>query len=228
MKKYQLISIILCLALFFSLLIVLEKSKYAIADDINEIIRFIKKTDDRKGWDTKTIEDDCIRSLVTAAVEQTTKNVVYDPSYFQIDYPNGDVPPDRGVCTDVIIRAYRSVGVDLQKEVHEDMVKNFDLYPKKWEMTETDTNIDHRRVPNLQTFFKRFGEELENSKNPESYQPGDIVIWNMPSGRPHIGMVSNFSKNGVPLIIHNIGSGPKIDNALFKFEISGHYRYFCK
>lgn len=228
MKKYQLISIILCLALFFSLLIVLEKSKYAIADDINEIIRFIRKTDNRKSWDTKTIENDCTRNLVTAAVEQTTKNVVYDPSYFQIDYPNGDVPSDRGVCTDVIIRAYRSVGVDLQKEVHEDMVKNFDLYPKKWEMTETDTNIDHRRVPNLQVFFKRFGEELENSKNPESYQPGDIVTWNMPSGRPHIGMVSNFSKNGIPLIIHNIGAGPKIDDMLFDFEISGHYRYFCE
>lgn len=228
MKKYPVVLIILCLALFFSLLIILETRKYDIADSINEVIRFIKKADDRRVWDTKVIENDCTRNLVAAAVEQTTKNVVYDPAYFHIDYPNGDIPSDRGVCTDVIIRAYRSVGVDLQKEVHEDMVKNFGLYPKKWGMTETDTNIDHRRVPNLQVFFKRFGEELEISKNPESYQPGDIITWNMPSGRPHIGLVSNFSKNGIPLIIHNIGAGPKIDNMLFSFEISGHYRYFCK
>lgn len=221
--------IILCFILFFSFLIVLGYyNRYYIADNINEFIRFAEKADDRKGWDAKVIEDDCTRNLVTAAVEQTTKNVVYDPTYFQIGYPNGDVPSDRGVCTDVIIRSYRSVGVDLQKEVHEDMVKNFDLYPKKWGMTETDTNIDHRRVPNLQVFFKRFGEELEISRNPESYQPGDIVTWNMPSGRPHIGLVSNFSKNNVPLIIHNIGTGPKIDDMLFDFEIIGHYRYFCK
>ena len=228
MKKYPIKSVILCLVLFFPLLIVLETSKYNIADSINEIIRFFEKADDKKDWDTRVIKNDCTRNLVAAAVEQTTKNVVYDPTYFQIGYPNGDVPSDRGVCTDVIIRAYRAVGIDLQKEIHEDMVKNFDLYPKKWKMTETDTNIDHRRVPNLQIFFKRFGEELEISNNPESYLPGDIVTWNMPSGRPHIGLVSNFNKNGVPLIIHNIGSGPKIDNALFKFEISGHYRYFCK
>jgi len=225
MKKYSVISAIICLTLLLSLLIVSGISKRNITNSIGEILG---SEDDKKDWETEEVEDDFTKSVVAAAIEQTTKKVVYDPAYFQIGYPNGDVPSDRGVCTDVIIRAYRSAGIDLQKEVHEDMVKNFDLYPKEWGLTETDTNIDHRRVPNLQVFFKRFGEEFEISKNPESYHPGDIVTWNMPSGRPHIGLVSNFSKNGVPLIIHNIGAGPKIEDALFAFEISGHYRYLRK
>lgn len=225
MKKYPVIPVILCLALLLSLLIVSGINKYNIASSIGEIIGL---EDDRKDWKTEVIEDDFTRSIVAAAVEQTTRKAVYDPAYFQIDYPNGDVPPDRGVCTDVIIRAYRTAGIDLQKEVHEDMVKNFGLYPNKWGLTETDTNIDHRRVPNLQVFFSRFGEELEIDKSPESYRPGDIVTWNMPSGGTHIGLVSNFTKHGVPLMIHNIGAGPKIDDALFAFEISGHYRYLCK
>jgi hypothetical protein len=225
MKKYPVILVLLCLALSLSLLIISGINKHNIANSISEIIGL---TDDKQNWKTEAIEDDFTRSIVAAAVEQTTKKVVYDPAYFQIDYPNGDVPSDRGVCTDVIIRAYRSAGIDLQKKVHEDMVKNFGLYPNKWGLTETDTNIDHRRVPNLQVFFKRFGEELEISDNPESYRPGDIVTWDMPSGRPHIGLVSNFSKNGVLLIIHNMGAGPKIEDMLFAFQISGHYRYLCK
>lgn len=216
------------MALAFSLLIVSKFSKSNIASTINEMMGLDERADDRNDWETEEIEDEFTRSIVAAAVEQTTKKVVYDPTYFQIDYPNGDVPSDRGVCTDVIIRAYRSAGIDLQKEVHEDMADNFALYPDKWGLTGTDTNIDHRRVPNLQVFFTRFGKELEISKNPESYQPGDIVTWDMPSGRPHIGLVSNLSKDGMPLIIHNIGAGPKIDDMLFDFEISGHYRYLCK
>ncbi|MDD3007085.1 MAG: DUF1287 domain-containing protein [Candidatus Pacebacteria bacterium] len=203
-------------------------SERNVAGIIREVIGFSEKFDDRTDWKTKVIDDDFTKNIVKAAVEQTTKKVIYDPAYFQIDYPNGDIPSNRGVCTDVIIRAYRSAGVDLQKEVHEDMVKNFGLYPDKWGLAETDTNIDHRRVPNLQVFFRRFGEELEISKNPGSYRPSDIVTWDMPSGRPHIGLVSNFSKNGVPLIVHNIGAGPKIDDVLFDYKISGHYRYLCK
>lgn len=225
MKKYPVILIILCLALLFSLLIISGVNKYNITSSISAIIGL---EDDRKDWKTEVIEDDFTRGIVAAAVEQTTKKIVYDPTYFRIDYPNGDVPSDRGVCTDVIIRAYRAAGIDLQKEVHEDMIKNFGLYPNKWGLTGTDTNIDHRRVPNLQVFFARFGEELEISKNPAAYRPGDIVTWNMPSGGTHIGLVSNFTKHGVPLMIHNIGAGPKIDDALFAFEISGHYRYLCK
>lgn len=227
MKKYTTLFIILCLASALSFLMISQIDKYDFINNLSRIIGFGERVN-RADWKTETIEDDLTRTIVAAAVEQTTKKVVYDPAYFQIDYPNGDVPSDRGVCTDVIIRAYRSAGIDLQKEVHEDMVKNFGLYPDKWGLTETNTNIDHRRVPNLQVFFRRFGEELETSKNPESYHPGDIVTWDMPSGRPHIGLVSNFSKNGVPLIVHNIGRGPEIDNALFEFEISGHYRYLCK
>lgn len=226
MKKYRLVLAILCIFLPVCVLIgpVLINGR-----DIPTSIRGIMRpVDERKDWETKVIEDDFTRTLVAAAIEQTTKKVIYDPAYFQIGYPGGDVPADRGVCTDVIIRAYRSAGVDLQKEVHEDMVKNFGLYPDKWGMTGTDTNIDHRRVPNLQVFFKRFGEELEITQDPKSYHPGDIVTWDMPSGRPHIGLVSNLSKDGVPLMVHNIGAGPEIDDALFDFEISGHYRYLCK
>lgn len=224
MKKRPIIFIILCLVLISFLLVLLLIDKRDFVRHISEIVQ----RNDAKYWETKPIEDDFTRTIVEAAIEQTTKKVVYDPTYFQIGYPNGDVPSDKGVCTDVIIRAYRAAGIDLQKEVHEDMVENFGLYPDKWGLTKTDTNIDHRRVPNLQVFFKRFGKELEISRNPESYRPGDIVTWNMPSGRPHIGLVSNLSQNGMPLIIHNIGAGPKIENALFDFEISGHYRYLCK
>ena len=173
-------------------------------------------------WDIKIIKDEFINNLVESAIEQTTKNITYDPSYFQIDYPNGDIPIDKGVCTDVIIRAYRSLGIDLQKEVHEDMLENFSLYPSKWGLTTTDTNIDHRRVPNLQVFFSRFGTELAIS---DSYEPGDIVTWNLGRGITHIGLVTNHYQNKTPLIVHNIGAGPKLENMLFSFEITGHYRY---
>ena len=173
-------------------------------------------------WDIKIIEDEFINTLIESAIKQTTKNITYDPSYFQIDYPNGDIPIDKGVCTDVIIRAYRSLGIDLQKEVHEDMLENFSLYPSKRGLTATDTNIDHRRVPNLQVFFSRFGTELAIS---DSYEPGDIVTWNLGRGITHIGLVTNHYQNKTPLIVHNIGAGPKLENMLFSFEITGHYRY---
>ncbi|MCK9331386.1 MAG: DUF1287 domain-containing protein [Candidatus Cloacimonetes bacterium] len=173
----------------------------------------------------KSFEDDFVEGLVNAAINQTTKKVTYDPSYFQIDYPMGDVPEDKGVCTDVIIRAYREMGIDLQEEVHKDMENNFSIYPQKWGLSSTDTNIDHRRVPNLQVFFKRFGKELLLSQNSDDYAPGDLVIWELREGIVHIGIVTNRYYNNTPLIVHNIGAGPKIENMLFSFKIIGHYSY---
>ncbi|CAN0601644.1 unnamed protein product, partial [Ectocarpus sp. 12 AP-2014] len=147
--------------------------------------------------------------LVNAALELTKQQVTYDPSYFSIDYPNGDVPSDKGVCTDVVIRAYRKTGVDLQKLVHEDMKANFTNYPKIWGLISTDKNIDHRRVPNLMTFFKHKGAEKPITDNPEDYLPGDVVCWNLGGAVTHIGIVVNKKSNNGNryLIVHNIGSG---------------------
>ena len=165
--------------------------------------------------------------LAKAAMELTKQKVTYDPSYFSIDYPNGDVPADKGVCTDVIIRAYRKLGIDLQKEVHEDMKANFNVYPKKWGLKRTDKNIDHRRVPNLMTFFKRKGAEKPLSQQASDYKPGDIVCWNLGGAITHIGIVvDKKSKDGKRnLIVHNIGGGQVIEDCLFRFKIIGHYRY---
>lgn len=165
--------------------------------------------------------------LADSAFVLTTQKVVYDPSYFQLKYPNGDVPADKGVCTDVIIRAYRKLGIDLQKEVHLDMLSNFDKYPKFWGMRKPDKNIDHRRVPNVMTFFSRNGIEKKLSLDPKDYEPGDIVCWNLGGGTTHIGIVSNLkSMDGVRyLIIHNIGAGQVIEDCLFNYRIIGHYRY---
>ncbi len=166
--------------------------------------------------------------LVQAAIKRTSYNVTYDGSYRRIDFPGGDVPNDIGVCTDVVIRSYRALGIDLQKDVHEDMKVNFHLYPKIWGLSKPDTNIDHRRVPNLQTLFKRKGVTLGKSRNPKDYQPGDLVTWMLPGNLPHIGIVIN-RKSGItgnPLIAHNIGSGPKIEDMLFRYTITGHYRYY--
>lgn len=170
--------------------------------------------------------DFCLR-LADSALSLTKQNVTYDPSYYVIGYPNGDVPPDKGVCTDVIIRAYRKLGTDLQKEVHEDMKMNFASYPHYWGLSNTDKNIDHRRVPNLMTFFKRHGTVLKITDNPDDYQPGDIVCWNLGGGTTHIGIVAqNKSTDGLrPLIVHNIGRGQVLEDCLFDFEIIGHYRY---
>lgn len=167
--------------------------------------------------------------LSEAAVDLTRSKVTYDPSYFSIPYPNGDVPANKGVCTDVVIRAYRKMNIDLQKEVHEDMKANFSKYPslKKWGLKKTDTNIDHRRVYNLETFFARNGTTKPITTNPDDYKPGDIVSWTLDNGLAHIGIViSRKSKDGKrPLIVHNIGGGQVIEDQLFAWKIVGHYSY---
>lgn len=165
--------------------------------------------------------------LSVAAMQLTEQRVIYDPSYFSIAYPNGDVPADRGVCTDVVIRAYRKLGIDLQKEVHEDMQANFSLYPNIWGLKHTDKNIDHRRVPNLMKFFERNGQVKPMSQNPSDYLPGDVVCWNLGGVITHIGIVINRkSTNGKRfLIVHNIGAGQVIEDCLFDFTIIGHYTY---
>ncbi|MDM3870156.1 DUF1287 domain-containing protein [Porticoccus sp. W117] len=169
------------------------------------------------------------QDMVSAAMDRTKQHVIYDGSYRAISYPNGDVPANIGVCTDVVIRCYRALGVDLQVLVHEDMVTNFAAYPSKriWGLNKTDKNIDHRRVPNLQTFFERHGEVLPVTEKAEDYAPGDLVTWVLPGNLPHIGIVTDrLSKtSGTPLIVHNIGSGPSLDDMLFAYEITGHYRY---
>ncbi|WP_120497041.1 DUF1287 domain-containing protein [Kiloniella sp. EL199] len=168
------------------------------------------------------------QSLAEAALERTTQNVIYDGSYYSIAYPGGDVPANIGVCTDVVIRSYRALGIDLQKLVHEDMRANFASYPKIWGLKSTDRNIDHRRVPNLRVFFTRHGQSLPLSKDAADYLPGDLVTWNLnESGSlPHIGIISNQkSSSGVPLVVHNIGFGPQLENMLFDYKMTGHYRY---
>jgi len=165
--------------------------------------------------------------FVDCTLELTNDKVTYNPGYFSIPYPNGDVPADVGVCTDVIIRAYRKVGIDLQKEVHLDMKKNFAVYPKIWGLKSTDKNIDHRRVPNLMTFFERHHAKKQISENAENYLPGDIVCWNLGGAITHIGIVvNNKSEDGLRnLIVHNIGAGQVMEDCLFKYKIIGHYRY---
>lgn len=166
-------------------------------------------------------------SLSKAAAELTEDQVVYDPSYFSIAYPMGDVPADRGVCTDVVVRAYRKCGIDLQQKVHEDMKANFAIYPQRWGLRGPDKNIDHRRVPNLMTFFERFGKVLAKGAKDSDYQPGDIVCWDLGGGMLHIGMVSDQrnSTNSRYLIVHNIGAGQVFEDVLFEYKIIGHYRY---
>jgi uncharacterized protein YijF (DUF1287 family) len=164
--------------------------------------------------------------LVDAALAQTAQKVVYDGSYRHIPYPGGDVPPEIGVCSDVLIRAYRKLGIDLQVRVHEDMSRAFAAYPHLWGLTAPDANIDHRRVPNLQTFFERRGARVSVSRDARDYRPGDLVTWMLPGNLPHIGIVAEArSDAGVPLIIHNIGRGPEVEDSLFRYPITGHYRY---
>lgn len=165
--------------------------------------------------------------LADSAVLLTKQQVRYDGSYFRISYPNGDVPADKGVCTDVVIRAYRKMGIDLQKEVHMDMKANFSIYPNNWGLRRPDTNIDHRRVPNLMTFFARHGTVLGKSMEPKDYQPGDIVCWDLGRGLTHIGIVvKKKSQDGKRyLIVHNIGAGQVLQDCLFDYKIIGHYRF---
>jgi uncharacterized protein YijF (DUF1287 family) len=172
-------------------------------------------------------QDNFYPSLSHAAIGLTNEKVIYDPSYFAISYPNGDVPAGKGVCTDVVIRAYRKVGIDLQQRVHEDMKANFARYPKNWGLSKTDRNIDHRRVPNLMTFFSRHGKKLEPTDESSSYLPGDIVTWDLGNGVTHIGIVVDRKSpdNERNLIVHNIGNGQEISDCLFQFRITGHFRY---
>lgn len=173
------------------------------------------------------VEDTIISAFAHAAYELTKQDVEYDPAYFSIPYPNGDVPANKGVCTDVVIRAYRKMGIDLQKEVHEDMAANFSKYPSIWKAKSTDRNIDHRRVPNLMTFFERKGLSLPIDKNPSTYQPGEVVCWNLGGATTHIGIVSNIrstvDQNRFQ-IVHNIGAGQVVEDCLLNFKIIGHYR----
>jgi len=167
--------------------------------------------------------------FLAAAASQIGRTVTYDPAYTTLTYPGGDVPISTGVCTDVVIRAFRRTGVDLQKEVHEDMKKAIAAYPHLWNLRSPDPNIDHRRVPNLMTYFKRRGKAIPVSHDALEYKPADIVAWRLPDGRPHIGIVSSELSEQQPdryKIIHNIGAGAQCEDRLFDFEIIGHYRYF--
>ena len=170
-----------------------------------------------------------LRELVAAAIDRTHHSVRYDPAYVRIPYPGGDVSPDTGVCSDEVIRSYRAVGVDLQKEVHEDMVKDFSAYPQKWRwlLGRPDSNIDHRRVPNLMVFLQRHGETLSITSRAEDYQPGELVTWDLGSGVPHIGIVVDRKGSGSRyMVVHNIGQGPRMEDVLFNWKITGHYRYY--
>ncbi|WP_353086216.1 DUF1287 domain-containing protein [Flavobacterium sp.] len=162
-----------------------------------------------------------------AALQVIDTSAVYTPDYVALRYPGGDVPPKTGVCTDVVIRAFRKCNIDLQKEVHEDMKAHFELYPnvKKWGLKTTDKNIDHRRVPNLEVFFSRKGKKIALSNNHLDFLPGDIVTWLVNGKLPHIGIVTHIKKEGIPMIVHNIGGGQIIEACLFKYPMVGHFRY---
>jgi uncharacterized protein YijF (DUF1287 family) len=169
---------------------------------------------------------DFTERLSNAALERTRHRVIYDGGYRPIPFPGGDVPEDRGVCSDVVIRAYRGIGVDLQFLVHEDMAANFSAYPSLWGLSRPDPNIDHRRVPNLQRFFERRGQSLSIGAGAE-YRPGDLVTWRLPGNRPHIGILVNRYAPGDshPLVVHNIGAGPRLEDVLWAYPRTGHYRF---
>jgi uncharacterized protein YijF (DUF1287 family) len=178
---------------------------------------------------TKTIATTFEEKLSKAAISIIDPTITYDPSYIPIKYPNGDIPKNKGVCTDVVIRSYRKLGIDLQKEVHEDMKANFSKYPnlKKWGLTKTDTNIDHRRVPNLEIFFERNGIKLSTTKNANDYKTGEIVTWMINGKLPHIGIITaKKTENGERnLIVHNVGNGQILEDCLFSYTIVGHFKY---
>lgn len=167
------------------------------------------------------------KQLSAVALEIIDPTIKYTPDYVSIAYPNGDVPAKTGVCTDVIIRAYRKLSIDLQKEVHEDMKNSFEMYPKTWGLNRPDTNIDHRRVPNLETFFRRKGKELPITQNADDYKTGAMVTWMINDKMPHIGIVTNrLTKDGKRrLIVHNVGGGQVLEDCLFKYRITGHFVY---
>lgn len=169
-----------------------------------------------------------LRQMLDGAIAQAGVTTGYDPSYVALDYPGGDVPEKTGVCSDVVVRAFRKAGIDLQKEVHEDMKGARSEYPTRWGASGTDTNIDHRRVLNLMTYFKRRGKSLPLSNSARDYQPGDIVAWELSSGIDHIGIVTNMVSTSADrfLIVHNIGAGTRIEDVLFSWTVTGHYRFF--
>ncbi len=173
-----------------------------------------------------------VKLILADAQSQVGVTRGYDPAYRKINYPNGDVPRETGVCTDVVIRAWRTIGIDLQKEVHEDMTRAFKAYPNNWGMLKPDSNIDHRRVPNLMKYFQRKGKSLAVRAEPKGndFKPGDIITWDLGTGQTHIGIVSsetsNESNSKQPLIFHNIGAGAQHEDVLFRWKIIGHYRYF--
>jgi uncharacterized protein YijF (DUF1287 family) len=177
-----------------------------------------------------SVRQDFLKRLVAAAIERTHHAVRYDSSYVGIPYPGGDVPAGTGVCTDEVIRAYRAVGVDLQKEVHEDMKRNFSAYPQlgTYHAARPDANIDHRRVPILMVFFSRQGEVLKITDRAEDYAPGDLVAWDLGGNMQHIGIVVDRKSEatGRYLVVHNIGQGPRMEDVLFDWKIIGHYRYY--
>lgn len=169
-----------------------------------------------------------LKQLVEEAIEQSKVTTGYDPSWVKIEYPNGDVPNNTGVCSDVIVRAFRKAGIDLQKEVHEDMTRAWSEYPRKWGAQGTDTNIDHRRVLNLTTYFERQHKSLPITNKRADYLPGDVVAWELSEGVEHIGIVTNLSSESDKhfLIVHNIGAGARLEDVLLAWKIIGHYRYF--
>jgi uncharacterized protein YijF (DUF1287 family) len=169
-----------------------------------------------------------LKAIIDGAVDQVGKTTSYDPSYQKIAYPNGDVPIETGVCSDVIVRAFRKGGIDLQKEVHDDMQSNFSAYPTRWGLKGPDANIDHRRVPNLETFFARKGKSLSTTGSADTFWPGDVITWDLGTGQDHVGMVTNvwYKPSQRYLIVHNIGAGTRLEDVLFAWKITGHYRYF--
>ncbi len=166
-------------------------------------------------------------TFAAAALTHSNDTVTYDPSYYKIAYPNGDLPANKGVAADVIVRSYRSLGMDLQVLVHEDMAENFRLYPQLWNASAPDTNIDHRRVANLQRFFERKGETLTPSRSAADYRPGDIVIWSLANAETHIGIIvpGPGDRANEPWVVHNMGAGVKWENILFDYSISRHFRF---
>lgn len=169
-----------------------------------------------------------LKKFIDGAVAQVGVTRGYDPSYTQLDYPGGDVSANTGVCSDVLVRAFRTVGIDLQKTVHEDMVRSFSSYPTRWGLKRPDSNIDHRRVPNLMTYFARQGKSVPITDNRDDYLPGDIVSWDLGGGIDHIGIVTDMWSESEKrcLIVHNIGAGARVEDVLFAWRITGHYRYF--
>jgi uncharacterized protein len=167
-----------------------------------------------------------LKQVLQAAMAQTKYTRSYDPAYVAIAYPGGDVPRESGVCTDVVIRAFRAIGVDLQQEVHEDMKRNFSAYPSDWGLSGTDTNIDHRRVPNLMKYFERQGKAIAITNRKEDYLPGDVVTWNLGEGQEHIGIVTQFKsvQTGQLLMVHNIGAGARLEDIVLNWPVIGHYR----